>query len=382
MSAVQRETMTSRQRVLKTINHENTDRMPIDLGVHFSTGISVFAYYNLRRLLGLDVDNIEMIDCVQMLARVDRDVIDRFHIDTVLLNPAWPSTHIWNPRGDYRFRVPDTFHPTQQPDGAWKMPVGDAEMYLPAGGYFFDGAWPDFYGLDDPARMDLFARRAEELYKETDKFTLMMGFCSYFYDLNFACDMLTDPDKCRRLNETMLAREIARFDEVNRRMGGYIQAIELNGDLGMQSGLMCTPDSYEELCYPYLKAFCRHVHENSDIKLFLHSCGSIYRALPMIVDAGVDILNPVQISAREMDPQTLKKEFGDKICFWGGGCETQTALWSYTPQQIREHVKGLVDIFKPGGGFVFNQVHNIMGNVPAENIVAMLDTAYENSFYA
>lgn len=375
------ETMTSRRRVLAAINHEIPDRMPIDLGTHFSTGISVFAYYNLRKHLGLSTDHVEMIDCVQMLGNVDNDIADRFHIDTVLLNPSWPKAYSWSPREGYTFSVPETFKPEQQPDGGWKIRVPEGEMYMPAGGFFFDGAWPDFYRMSPEDKLDFFAGRAERLYKETDKFTMMMGFSAYFHGLDFACDMLTDPEKCMEDNERILKEQIDRFDSINAKMGRFIQGIEINSDLGTQQGLMCTPDSYAECCQPYLKRFCSHVHETSDIKIFMHSCGSIIKALPMIIDAGVDVLNPVQISAREMDPKTLKENYGKDICFWGGGCNTQVALWQYSPEEIREHVKKLIDIFKPGSGFVFNQVHNIMGNVPPENIVAMLDTAYENSFY-
>lgn len=376
-----KETMTSRQRVLSAINHQEPDRMPIDLGVHFSTGISAFAYYNLRNHLGLSTDKVEMIDCVQMLARVDDDILERFHVDTVLLNPAWPKPYFWQPREGYRFQVPDTFRPEAQPNGAWKVEINGNSMYMPEGGFFFDGAWPDFYCMSEEDKLDFFAKRAEKLYKETDKFTMMMGYGAFFGGLDFACDMLTDPELCIEQNEHHLKAQIEKFDRMNAKMGKYVQAIELNSDLGTQQGLMCTPDSYAECCQPFLKKFCQHVHETSDIKIFLHSCGSVIKAIPMLIDAGVDVLNPVQISAREMDPKVLKEQFGDKICFWGGGCETQTALWSYTPDQIRDHVKELVSIFKPGGGFVFNQVHNIMGNVPPENIVAMLDTAYENSWY-
>lgn len=132
---------------------------------------------------------------------------------------------------------------------------------------------------------------------------------------------------------------------------------------------------------PYYKRFCEFVHANSDIKVFLHNCGSIKELIPMFIDADIDVLNPVQISAEDMDPQELKDEYGEGICFWGGGCNTQHVLSTGTPDAVISNVRYLVRTFKEKGGFVFNQVHNIMGNVPPENIVAMLDTAYEESFY-
>ncbi|MBQ3140651.1 MAG: hypothetical protein IJC25_01675 [Clostridia bacterium] len=376
-----REVLTSRQRVLNAIGHKPLDRYPIDLSVHFSTGISAFAYRDLREYLGLDTDHIEMADCVQLLARVDDDICERFHVDTLLLNPRWTDTHVWNPRGSYRFHVPQNFRPVQNADGSWRFSRDGQTMYMPAGGYFFDGAWPDFFPEDEEEKLNLFARRAEYIAKETDKFTLMMGYSAFFEGLDQACEMLLDPQACLEANERALQRQIARFDRMNRRMGGWINAIEVNSDLGSQQGLLCTPQSYEQICYPFLKRFCEHVHRNSDIKVFLHSCGAISEALPYIVDAGVDVLNPVQIAARGMDAAELKQKYGDKLCFWGGGCDTQTALWSYTPQQVRAHVIAMTDIFKQNGGFVFNQVHNILGNVAPQNIVAMLDAAYENSWY-
>lgn len=376
-----KETMTGRQRVQNAIEHRPVDRVPLDLSVHFSTGMSAFAYHHLREYLGLGTDRIEMADCNQLLARIDDDIYDRFHIDTLLLNPPWEHTRVWSPREPYRFFIPDRFTPMRNPDGSWQYTADGHTSYMPEGGYFFEGGWTDFFPDDEPERLRMFSRRAEYIAKETDKFTLLMGFWGFFGGIDFACEMLTDPDTCQKQNELALQRQIERFDRMNRCMGRWVNALEVNSDLGSQQALLCTPSSYEKLCYPFLKRFCEHVHQNSDIKIFLHSCGAISEALPYIVDAGVDVLNPVQIAARGMDPHTLKAQYGDRLCFWGGGCDTQVALWSYTPQQLSSHVAQLMSIWKPGSGFVFNQVHNIMGNVPPENIVAMFDTAYENSWY-
>ena len=425
--------MTSRERVYKAIRRQPVDRMPIDLGCHFSTGISVVAYWNLCKFLGYDISNIEMVDCVQCLARVEDIVAERFHIDTVLLNPPWADPWRWTMRAPYTFTVPDTFRPQLRADGAWVMTVGGANgggdrldgnsgddgsgggdgggsgnsggggdgksdangggahlgdanghashLMMPAGGFFFDGSWPSFSNLRHSDNMRLYAERAKRLYEETDRFTMYMGFGAYFDGLDFACDMLTDPDKCKAQNEEALRSSIEHYDDVNRMFGRYIGAVVVNSDLGMQTGPMCSPASYEEVCYPYLKRFCDHVHATSDLKVFLHSCGSVAKLLPLIVDAGVDILNPVQISAADMDAGALKAAFGDKLTFWGGGCDTQRVLWASPPDEIVAHVRGQIAALKPGSGFVFNMVHNIMGNVPPENVVAMLDTAYEESWY-
>lgn len=376
-----KETMTGRQRILNTLEGKPVDRVPIDLGCHFSTGISGFAYYNLRKYLGLDTDHIEMIDMVQLLARVDTDIRRRFHIDTILLNPPWPSPKRWQIRNGYTFTIPDTANPILHKNGKWTVQMGEELLTLLPGGFFMEGGWPDFYGLSKEDKLSLFAQRARQLREEEDLFTMYMGFNAFFSDLDFACDMITDPEDCIAYNQRLLQRQIEEFDRVNRAMGRYIDCIEVNADLGTQNDLMCRPDDFREICAPYLKAFCKYVHETSDIKVFMHSCGAISKALPMIVDCGVDIINPVQISAVGMDPQILKEQFGSRITFWGGGCNTQQILNYGTPEQVRENVIELMQAFKPGGRFVFNQVHNIMGDIPPENIVTMLDTAWEHSFY-
>ena len=374
-----KETMTSRERVRNAVAHRPVDRVPIDLGAHFSTGISGFAYYSLRKILGMPIDHIEIIDMVQCLARVDADTMQRFHIDTMLLNPPWKQTRRWD-AGRCCFHIPASCNITELPDGGYEIKRPDCTLYMPKLGYFFDGGWPDFYELPQDEKIDYFAQAAEYIYRETDKYTIQMGFSGYFEGLDFACDMLMDPEMCIERNRQIIKSEIHKFDQINAAYGRYIQAIEVNSDLGMQSGLLCTPSSYERVCYPFLKQFCEHVHAVSDIKIFFHSCGSIRSLLPYIVDSGVDILNPVQISASGMDSKSLKEEYGQKICFWGGGCDTQNILWSGTPDEIARHVAGQMEIFKSKSGYVFSQVHNIMGNVPPENIVAMLDAAYENSF--
>lgn len=378
-----KEFLTSRQRVINAVEHKAVDRMPIDLGAHTSTGISAFAYYNLRKYLGLSTDNIEMVDCVQNLARVDDDIIERFHIDTVFLNPTWENPKIWKPFGDYSFKVSPLFNAKLQDNGSYKMELKGETLYMPKGGFFFDGGWPDFYDYATAEqKVDAFAKRAEMLYNNTDKYIMLTGFFFGFFDgLEFACDMLTDPEICIEHNEAFLKKQIELFDLVNKKMGKYLNCVEINSDLGTQTSLMCTPDSYEEIVYPYLKRFCEHIHNTSNLHIFMHSCGSISKLLDYIADAGVNIINPVQISASDMEPSYLKEKFGKKLCFWGGGCDTQSILNNASVDQITQHVAENIAIFKKDSGFVFNQVHNIMGDIAPEKIVALYDTAYKHSFY-
>ena len=144
--------------------------------------------------------------------------------------------------------------------------------------------------------------------------------------------------------------------------------------------VLCRPSVYEELSAPFVKKFNEFIHQNSDFKIFMHCCGSIKPLIPILIDSGVDILNPVQISADNMNASNLKIEFGEKITFWGGGCDTQNVLNQGTLEDIARNVQKNIDIFKNKSGFVFNPVHNIMGDISPEKIITLFDTAYENSF--
>ena len=381
------ETMISRERVINTLNHIPVDRMPIDLGSHYSTGISAFAYWNLREYLGLTTDHIWIADIAQFLAKVDRDILERFHCDCILLHPGWRQTKRWNVRDHYKFGIPETMNPCKNESGDWvvKKRRSDGTVgckVMPKGGFFFDG---DYLGKwveeDEDEAIANIAREAEYIYKETPYATNYMGYGAYFGDMDRLCRMYTEPEIIMKENEEALQNNIRHVGKVIDEMGEYIQIITINADMGTQNSTMCAPKIMEKCTAPYIKQFCDFVHSNSDCKVFLHSCGSIKDFIPILIDCGVDILNPVQISADNMDPRELKREFGKRIIFWGGGCNTQFILGAKTPEDVAVNVHELVEIFKPGGNFVFNQVHNIMGNVPPENIIAMFDTAYKNSFY-
>lgn len=376
------ETMTSRQRVQKAIDHEPIDRIPIDLGMHYSTGISAFAYWNLREKLGLKTDNIEIVDMVQFLARADEDILERFHCDTMLLKPRDLKTGRWNPRGRYNFTIPKNAQPELDDSGSWIVKNVKKKMRMPENGFFFDGDWLNLNEEEEDSLIKRTAKEAERIYKETDYYTIYMEFSAYFQSSNmdWQCAMITNPEDIIKENEMLLEQQIEKVKKIIDGMGEYIQAICINSDLGTQKGPMCRPSLYEELCAPYVKKFNDFIHQNSDLKVFLHSCGSIKPLIPILIKSGVDILNPVQISADNMDANELKTEFGDKITFWGGGCDTQTVLNHGNVDDVINDVKKNVGIFKKNSGFVFNAVHNIMGDITPENIIAMYDTAYEEGF--
>ena len=376
------ETMTSRQRVAEAINHRVPDRMPIDLGMHTSTGISAFAYQNLRAHLGLPDAPVELVDGVQVTARVEETVLRRFHCDCAFLRPRPAKPRIWSPRAGYEFLVPDYCNPKQNDVGEWVVEQGARRMRMPVGGYFFDGSWLSMEDRWDDAFFAATVREAERLYKDTDYFTAFIGFHPFFEsDVDFFCDMIAEPDELKAQNEKHLETQIALAGKLINSMKDHIGAVCLSGDLGGQQSPMVKPDVFADVSAPYLRAFCEFIHRHSDYKVFLHSCGSIEPLIPLLIDCGVDILNPVQISAQNMAPEMLKAKYGKDIVFWGGGVDTQRVMGFQPADAVAANAKALTQIFKPGGGYVFCPVHNIMGDVPPENVIAAYDSAYANSFY-
>ncbi len=376
------ETLSSRKRVINAIEHKPVDRYPIDLGANIATGISTFAYHNLRKYLGMSTDNIEIFEPVQMLARVDNDIAEYFHVDTRQLKPRWRYPVRWNARDDYSFVTSEFILPNRNEAGEYVIESKGLVMRMPDKGFFFDGDWIYETEMPEAEYMKLMVSEAEKIRKEGDYFCIYNEFPAYYLGMDFACDMYTDPESVIERNNAIHKSNIGTLEVLfNLDKQGYIDCVSMFSDLGAQNAPIVSPEKYEEFCYPYLKKFCEKVHQNTDKKVFLHSCGSIEPLLPYIIDAGIDIINPVQISAANMSPEVLKQKYGEKICFWGGGCDTQFVLDNGTKEQIADNVKQLTSIFKQGSGFVFSQVHNIQGNVPPENIVTMLKAAYDCSWY-
>jgi uroporphyrinogen decarboxylase len=378
------ESMTSRERVLKATRHESVDRMPIDLGSTTSSSINAFAYWDLRKYLGLSLEPIEIRDIVQFTPRLGREILERFHCDAVALQPYPESTHVWNPRGDYQFLLPKHVQPEKNADGDWVANYGAAKIRMSSGAYHFDILIVD-RSLIVNKEDELIARttsEAEKLYHGTDYYLTFSGFSGYF-QLNpeWLTRLMLEKEVIKAENESLLEKNISKVEKVIKYMGEYIQAVRISCDLGTQRGPWCDPALMEEAVMPYFKRFCDYVHSHSDLSVHLHSCGGIRPLIPMLIDCGIDILNPVQVSAANMDPHELKEEFGGQLSFWGGGCDTQRILRTNDNALIAENVEFLTETFKPGSGYVFTQVHNILGNVEPKSVVTMLDTAYKHSFY-
>lgn len=368
--------ISSRDRVRRTFDRQAVDRMPIDLGAHFSTGISAFAYARLREHLGLADKPIRIIDPVQFLAHVDDDVLERFSCDVRILRAPWAATRPWTPREGRIFQVPAAMEPQLQADGSWTVSRNGQTMRMPAGGFFFDGGWPSFDDRPWAVQAAALRSEAERLRATGSAVFLMQSVWAFFSDNpDWLMRAAEDPEAMAAENAKRCDETIAHVGRLIDLLGDRVDIIDMNADLGAQKAPMIGPKLYQQVSFPFVKRVIDFIHANSDWKVFMHSCGAICPLIPFLADAGVDALNPVQISASGMDPLVLKQRFGKRLVFWGGGCNTQQVLGTGTPDEVRANVRQLVGTLGAEGGMVFTAVHNIMGDVPPENIVAMYDQA-------
>ncbi len=404
--------MKSRERVLAALNHEEPDRIPIDLGAMPSTGIMALAYVRLKRYLGLKRGVVRVYDVGQQLAEPERAILELFHVDVIdlrrTLEPCGPNGGKWKkwqlPDGT-PCEIPEWFNPEPDGSGGWivRNAEGKVVMRMPRGGYYFDSVYHPLERMRRPADAEEYdwdahkvkdeyiatlRRKAEYLYKNTDYAIMFFGAGSvheWGQSLRGWSNWLIDLRLRRHIAEALLERMIdvlmynlKRYVEA---LKDYVQIIGFGDDLGVQTGPQISPEVYREMIKPYHEELFQYVKKHSKLFVFLHSCGSIYALIPDLIDAGVDALNPVQISAKDMDPKRLKREFGEQLTFWGGGIDTQHVLPFAKPREVMRQVRENISIFAPGGGYVFNQVHNIQARVPPENIVAMFRVAYEYGTY-
>ncbi|MCD6257426.1 methyltransferase [Candidatus Aerophobetes bacterium] len=416
--------MTSRERVKKAINHEVPDRIPLDLGSTLVTGIQASPYARLRKALGLEDKPVKVVDPFQILAEVEMEVKEKLGVDTVGL---WLPTNIfgfknenWKPWKLFdgtRVLVPEKFITTEDEKGdIYIYPQGDTSAppcaRMPKGGYYFDvlvrqepideknlnpEEWvKQQYSVFSEEVLRYLEKMADELYKNTD-----LCIVGEFIDASFGDIALVPgpsvkyPRGIRDPKEWYLAHilhpsyikgifelqcEIAlkNLELSYEAVGDKIDVIMLSGaDFGTQNGPFISPDMYREFYKPFHKKINDWVHQHTSWKTFYHSCGSVFAFLDDFVEAGVDILNPVQTSAKDMDPKVLKEKYGDKLVFWGGGVDTQKTLPFGTPEEVKKQVKERCRIFGKDGGYVFNTIHNIQSKVPVENLLAMFEALRE-----
>ena len=403
--------MTSRERVLSAIAHREPDRVPLDIGSTPSSGISAIAYNNLKKHLGLTEGHTRIYDVVQQVAEPEETILDRFGADVIDIGRAFNEkdsdwydvTLADGSAGQY----PAWFRPEKQADGSWIAKDGEGAIArMPVGATFFDQAvfpylddYPDSWdGLDhamgrvlwsalvhspwDHAGEEGFYETLREkalmLRQTTDRALMIVCGCNLFewgtflrrID-NFLMDIMTDEENVEALLDQLMIRHLATLEKVCASVGDVVDILRFGDDLGMNAGLFMPPEKYRKLFKPRHAKLNEYVHRHSGMKTLLHSCGSLYPILPDLIEAGYDILNPVQTSARQMDPEVLKREFGRDITFWGGGCNTRSVLNHASPSEVYDHCRRRIEIFSKDGGFVFNQEHNILPDVPPENILAM-----------
>ena len=413
--------MTSRERVLSALEFRNPDRTPRDFGSTAITGLSASFIFKLRRALGLPEKPIPVFCPYQMLGGVDEELRSYLRIDTV---SVWPAGNLFGfnntPAKQFTMNdgtpilVPEAFNTVYEPDGRlFQYACGDRNYppsgVMPKDGFYFDATVRskpvEDDGLLDPAdnleeftlfedeTLRMLERETCELFENTD-YAIVGGGLSGTALGDIALvpgTMLREPKGVRDLEDWYMSplirpeyvREV--FDRQTdiavqnlklyyEAVGERISVVVICGtDFGSQQSMMISPVVFRDLYMPFYRKVNDWIHENTNWKTFKHCCGAVEPLIPLFIEAGFDILNPVQISAVGMEPERLKQNYGDKLTFWGGGVNTQTTLPFGSTEEVKDEVKRLVSIFGKDGGFVFNTIHNVQANVPVENFLAMIE---------
>ena len=413
--------MTSKQRVLAALEHKEPDHIPIDFGSTSVTGIHVSCVAGLREYYGLEKKPVKVHEPYQMLGLVEDDLQQAMGIDVEGVcsretmfgfeNKGWKT---WNFNG-LEVLVSEDFRTTLDENGDILIyPEGDTTAppsgRMPKGGFFFDTIVRqepldednlnvednlEEFGPIEQEDLDYFQTAVTQA-KATGRAVMAAFGGTGFGDIALVPGpFLKHPQGIRDIAEWYMSTSIrqdyihaifskqceyalenlARIYEV---VGNDVDTVFLCGtDFGTQNSTFCSAKTFNDLWFPYYKRINDWIHANTTWKCFKHSCGSVERFIPSFIEAGFDILNPVQCSAANMGAEHLKSNFGSRITFWGGGVDTQRELPFGTPEQVREQVLRRCEIFSSGGGFVFNSVHNIQANTPIDNIVAMINAVHE-----
>ena len=372
--------MTSRDRVRAALSHREPDRIPFDLGGTRVTGIHARAYERLRPALGLEPRPARIVDLTQQLAEVEPDVLAALEADVRLVSPRGAA--------GYRREVTERDgHRTYTDE--WgvgrRMPVD--------GGLYYDSYAPPLYGDIDLAAVDAYAwpdaadaaryagmgeearRYAEDEGRAVGVGSICGGLTEGLFKLRGFeegyMDLAGDPALARRVMERVLEVKLAYWERALPEVGEHADVLVEADDLGGQDRTLFSPRTYRELVKPLHRELFDYLHARTDARVFFHTCGAVRELVPDLIEIGVDILNPVQVSAARMDTAELKREFGRDLVFWGGGVDTQRVLGAGSPDDVRAEVLHRVDDLRGDGGFIFAAVHNIQPNVPAANILAM-----------
>ncbi len=414
--------MTSKQRVQNALNHSTPDRIPVDFGATSVTGIHCKVVEALRQHYGLDPHPVRVIEPFQMLGEIEEDLQEIMGIDCVPVFGRKDMFDIdetqlhqqFNPWGQ-KVMIASCIDLTTDKEGDVYIYAGGDRSYppsaiMPSGCYFINATERQEY-VDDEAitpedNLEEFGPVSEEdlqYYKKTVEQAAATGKAvvasfggTALGDIAFVPGMgLKNPKGIRNVAEwymsTAMRRDyvqtvfekqtdiaIANYQRLWDTVGEKVDVVFTCGtDFGTQDSQFCSLDTFRELWLPHYKRMNDWIHQHTTWKVFKHTCGAILPILPGLVEAGFDIINPVQINAKDMDPVVLKKEYGSQVTFWGGGIDTQRILPNATPEEVRSHVLQECEILGKDGGFIFNAVHNIQANAPVRNVVAMIETLRE-----
>ena len=421
--------MTSRERVNLALNHKEPDCVPLDLGASAVTGMHVTSVYKLRQALGLDAPGtpVKVVEPYQMLGEIAPDLIQCLSIDVVGLggrktlfgfeNKGWKP---WTTFDGTPVLVPEAFNTEPEPNGdIFMYPEGDRSAVpsgrMPKGGWYFDtivrqppvddnnlNVEDNLQEFGPVSDEDLahFKAEAERLHTETDKAILANFGGTAFGDIalvpvpwvkrprgirdiaEWYTSTIMRFDYVYEVFERQCEIALANLDKIYEVVGDRVSAVFVTGtDFGTQRGPFIAVEAYCDLYKPFHKQVNDWVHKHTAWKTFIHSCGSVEAFLADFIDAGFDILNPVQCSAADMQPDRLKERYGDRITFWGGGVDTQQTLPFGTPEEVRTQVAERIKVFGSGGGFVFNTIHNVQAQTPAENLAALYEAVRDARRY-
>ncbi len=382
--------MNSRERVLTALRHREPDRVPYDLNSTPVTGIHRVAYRRLRSALGLPDREPVIWHHMQQIAWVDDDVHGALETDAMGLRPGPPSS--------WELRTTEDAEYVYYTD-EW----GVTRRTQRAGGAYFDLCASPLSGASGAADVERFPfpdptdggrfvglREKAERVRAEDRIFVLGGISAGMFEMghflrgfeDFLCDLAGKRALAEMICDKVLELKMRYWETVLPLLGGLVDVVQEGDDYGGQARLLIAPSLWREVFKPRLTRLFSHIKKAAPhVFIFFHSCGSIREIIPDLIDAGADILNPVQVSAAGMDSHGLKRDFGGDVTFWGGGVDTQRVLPCGTPREVRDEVKRRIDHLAPGGGFVFNTVHNIQADVPPENILAMREALREHGRY-
>ncbi len=381
--------MNSRDRVLKALNHQEADHVPIDLGGTGLSTIHVTAYQNLRRHLGLSAVEPRVAYLAEQLVLVDEDVAERLRTDVRPVLPGTASTF------EYGFRDQGGYQAYADEWGiGWRKPLD--------GGFYYDMYHHPLakatsleelaaYPFPDPADDGRFAplRKQAETARVAGKAVALAGPCAGIAEVyswlrgyeEYYVDLARHKDWVGYMLDRLVEFKSIYWARALGEIGHLVDVVIEADDLGGQHAPLMSPRTYRQVIQPRHKRLFAFIKAQAPVKVFYHTCGAVRRLIPDLIEAGIDILNPVQISATDMDLRELKREFGKDLVFWGGGVDTQWVLGTATPAEIRDHVRRNIEALAPGGGFVFAAVHDIQADVPPENIMAMWEAWHQYGAY-